>query len=111
MRTRADDEFILAQYELWDPAKETVDEFAVRIGTSKPTLYTVLKRNDVSPKLRRSTRSDHAGIGTDPLLKQMGEQAVKVMLEEIQDLARRLETAERETERLQKALERLRSRR
>jgi hypothetical protein len=103
---RTDDPSVIAAYEAWDPATETVDELCARLDISKPTLYAVLKRNDVEPRQRRripKVRPDGDGniaVGDpalgrlfegDQLLQVMAQNALRVLVDEVKRLSREVD--------------------
>lgn len=40
-------------YEAWDPAEESSEELAARLGISKARLYQILDKEGITPKARR----------------------------------------------------------
>ena len=73
---------ILEAYEAWGPDEETVTELVERLGISRQRLYSVLDRNQVTPKSRRQSTNRSVD---DSLLTEMAEMALGYLLRQLQE--------------------------
>lgn len=95
--SRADEDRLIQAYKAWDPAESSVDELAAELGTSKTTLYNVLRRRGVLRKVQ-AARTDDARTLDLELLDRMAEQALDVLLEQNYRLKQRVAELEEELE-------------
>jgi hypothetical protein len=80
-------EEILDAYEAWD-GTEKVDDFVKRFGTTKQTLYRLLRERGIATKTQTafkstpSNGSDETSQVADWLIDRVAQQALRTILEE-----------------------------
>lgn len=57
---------ILDAHEAWDPAVESIEALAARLGVGKQSIYNTLERNGRKPKSRRAGALDEDVIDLRP---------------------------------------------
>lgn len=77
--TRDQEREILGAYESWDPDTETIGELCEKLEISRQALYSVLSRNGVALKGREGQVVAHS----DNIAKEMANQALQVLIEQL----------------------------